>query len=49
MRKRKEIMTDWTEEVRNWPGLSGILKRTVCWSGGQVRTSNAVPDASYAL
>jgi hypothetical protein len=37
------------EEQRKWPGPGGALKRADCWPSGQVRTGNAVNDASYVL
>jgi hypothetical protein len=40
---------DWREEIRSWPGPGDVLKRTVWWPSGQVRTDNAVSDASYIL
>jgi hypothetical protein len=41
-------MRDWREEIRNWPELGDVLKRTVWWPSGQVGTDNAVLDA-YSL
>jgi hypothetical protein len=37
------------EEIRNWQGTGGVLKRTVWWPSGQVRTGKAVADASYVF
>jgi hypothetical protein len=42
-------MRDQREEIRNWLGLGGVLKRTVWWLSGQVGTGNTVSDASYVL
>jgi hypothetical protein len=42
-------MRDRREEIRNLPGLGGVLKMTVWWPSGQVGTGNAVPDAFYVL
>jgi hypothetical protein len=39
-------MRDWSEEIRNWPGPGGVLKRQC---GGQLRTDIAVSGASYML
>jgi hypothetical protein len=30
-RNRQNNMRDQKEEITNWPGLGGVLKRTVCW------------------
>jgi hypothetical protein len=50
---REEIgrnnMRDQREEIRKWPGLCGVLKRTVRWPSGQVWTGNAVSATSYVL
>jgi hypothetical protein len=42
-------MIDWREEMRNRLGPVGVLKMTVWWPSGQVRTGNAVSDVSYVL
>jgi hypothetical protein len=35
--------------MRNWLEPGGVLKRTMWWPSGQVRTGNPVTDASYIL
>jgi hypothetical protein len=37
-------MREQREEIRKWLGSGGVLKRTVQWPSGQVRTGNAVSD-----
>jgi hypothetical protein len=37
------------EEIGNWPGPSGVMKRTEWWPSGQVWIDNVLSDASYVL
>lgn len=37
------------EEIRNWPELSDVLKRTVWWPIRQVRAGNAMFNAFYVV